>query len=1114
MANVEVEIAQKEGMLTTLKHSLTQYHKLKVENDHLLAELVTLDAEKLTLAAQLEEQERLGKNASPHTQEGKNSAQVVVRLREKLKAVEARLKIQNSEQKRAAGALKLVERSKSDVKALEASIASLKRAKADMVRKQKDAAKTYAGFMEKKQAEVHKMRRANMKDKQRTNAAKNETRKLQHAFDRKARAHQKAEEALRKNKEHLTKLLALRKRERQRQKFNSSRDGGGGGSTSASRRRSVVGGKKVAAVARAGALSPAPERGDDEPRVEVWAVEDESISSAKHLLMELVAGRVEGSRRAEREAQLQAEFSAVLDEMHTEVSNLERLRALGEALEGAEVEEGDGEGDADAAAHDYACALQDQEARLEELVLKQQMVGTQLVELGDDAGSDDGSECSEMNLVAELDGPALRSILWSVLDDYTDLAVAEADAREQLARKQAAIEAAEVRVRVVTQQAAEMRRGAAERMSLMQSEKLQFAQALCSPTAQGSDQLSALRAVNADLESRLASSEASHANLTASLEALRLEQRDLSEHASLAKACRDTWAGAAGDPGGGLAEGKEAGGKDEDGRKGHDAYRSVEGTLRDLQALWADMSTETNQRADVLRHVERSTQERATEAFEDAKQRHAEMAELFEATGVRVTLLKQMLGVCVGDNEGSNTECLSLAARLSDLEAERIELEPQVVNSLEKAAEAQRWTASIVGDVVSHAEIESTKPGLLAVLQDLVGAQIPTPDCLANLVGEENQSLAALSDLHADRLQGWAASKRVLTVMVAQMQHQMRSLVATIRTQLQDMDWEDVGSLVRLCRAEPRPATSAANFNLRAPGHAGLVAQACGVLTSAKDVDVLVHSRDFVACVRAIAALVGSRHHAHTTVASTARDVMERHMEGVLASQVEPQLVERGCGDVSLAAVELLVTSIASTLRTTEQERESAYEELMGIYRDHDHAVEGHGPHTALYEADATVFRSNFAAVKSQTEARSSASEADDGGRLPSTADALASFTGDLAGLTRLSTALGVSMESASALSAELGCIGQARALCDARSTNHGTIMKLDQDLHRYFTESTAFEEHVGSDKSRLTDRSGKGRKALGQEEKTRREVSQAAAVLDSADIASPNYCLARRLAA
>ena len=62
--------------------------------------------------------------------------------------------------------------------------------------------------------------------------------------------------------------------------------------------------------------------------------------------------------------------------------------------------------------------------------------------------------------MAELDGPALRSILWSILDDYTDLATAETDLREELARKQAAFDAAQSRVKVVTQQAAEMRRGA------------------------------------------------------------------------------------------------------------------------------------------------------------------------------------------------------------------------------------------------------------------------------------------------------------------------------------------------------------------------------------------------------------------------------------------------------------------------------------------------------------------------------------------------------------------------------------------------------------------------------------------------------------------------------
>ena len=185
--------------------------------------------------------------------------------------------------------------------------------------------------------------------------------------------------------------------------------------------------------------------------------------------------------------------------------------------------------------------------------------------------------------------------------------------------------------------------------------------------------------------------------------------------------------------------------------------------------------------------------------------------------------------------------------------------------------------------------------------------------------------------------------------------------------------------------------------------------------------------------------------------------------EGVLASRVEPQLLERGYGNASLAAIELLVTTIATTLRSTEAERDSAYEQLMAIYRDHDHTVEGHGPHTSLYEAGAKAFHASFSAVKTEAETRARvAADGHDEDEewaaadvLPASAEDIASFVASAVGLDRLATALDASMITADALSAELECIGHARALCDVRLTNHDAIIKLDQDLHRYFTEST-----------------------------------------------------------
>ena len=144
----------------------------------------------------------------------------------------------------------------------------------------------------------------------------------------------------------------------------------------------------------------------------------------------------------------------------------------------------------------------EREEALEELVVKLDLVGNALsdIHLPANEGGARDDEATELELVASMEAPALRTVLWSLLDGFAELEFQKRMREACVRRKDAEAAAAAEKHQKLEQHTADLRRGFHERLSVLHSERIEFAQAVCSPVGKKQGQLSALHAMNSDLE--------------------------------------------------------------------------------------------------------------------------------------------------------------------------------------------------------------------------------------------------------------------------------------------------------------------------------------------------------------------------------------------------------------------------------------------------------------------------------------------------------------------------------------------------------------------------------------------------------------------------------------
>jgi len=310
-----------------------------------------------------------------------------------------------------------------------------------------------------------------MKEKRLHNKLECENRKLNNMMDRKVKAHQKTEQALQRNKNHLVKLLAERKREQQRQKSNKRN-------------------KSKKNDNNNDMMVPS----DD---VEVWAKEDQKLRTSKYVLLEMLRDRVAKRERHEKEEKLQSEYDLLQKNVFEEVENLDKLKESYlisiEQQKNNNIEQPNdlvnNNDNKEDELSTYQREIIEQEERLEEFVLKLGLVGDALSDIhlpafehdGTDGTDMDDDEMKEIDMISQLDASMLRTVLWSLCDGYTDVIYENLKLNQSLEKTTAEASYGKEKILELEQDNSSLRHGFHERISILHSERIELAQAICSP---------------------------------------------------------------------------------------------------------------------------------------------------------------------------------------------------------------------------------------------------------------------------------------------------------------------------------------------------------------------------------------------------------------------------------------------------------------------------------------------------------------------------------------------------------------------------------------------------------------------------------------------------------
>uniref|UniRef100_A0A7S2WWX2 Uncharacterized protein n=1 Tax=Rhizochromulina marina TaxID=1034831 RepID=A0A7S2WWX2_9STRA len=1049
---------------------MSHYQALIHENDQLLKDLGSLEHEKHTLTAMLEE------NAKAMQQQqkggGRKSAKSTereVQLKDKLKQVEGKFKQLQAEQRRKEHAVKLVKQDSARVQQLQQSIGTLKKSKADMVRKQKDSAARFKTVMDTKNKELSDIRKRSRRDKLEASKLQHENRKLQTAVLRKAKAHQKTEEALRRNKEHLMKLLALKKRERMRQSVSKI------AKRKRRQRRETIEqqakGRAAGAPAEAAAATGAMEEADP------WAAEDEKIRGTKFCLLELVRERVQRQQRQELEEKLQSEYDTLQKQILVEVGTLNTLKD--ECLE-----EGAEEGS------DAALQVVEQEQRLEELVVKLEGVTASLADVHlpakatasrtDEDSSEDGEEeARELSLVSEMPAPALRTVLWSLLDEQTDLCVALETSRAHSKQQAMALAAAVERAHRAEQHAKDLQRHFHEKLRGAEKKRLDYAHAVCSPVKKMPGKADAMEALNAHLKEKLTEMDRAQSDLREEKDTLARRATEFQERAMVAEQALEDL----------------------------HASSEVAGLIQHLQGVWGEIGANDQGRESTLETIRAATVRQAREELDGAKRRKCALEAQCKRFEEEIYFRNLLLGNQAMDMEPP--ACRSLSERCEDLASRWRDLDGATAAAVQRIGEAQRKAEAF------HHLLEVESPSGRAD-QDMLAQtlRLPPPPTDGAAPGLEWFTAAAevlAGQVTAQRVEDMEGAARRAAVRLAELTAECDSSVLAARGHLSTMGLlEPSHSLAVENLLAQQGLTSGAGATDVLGVVQELLPTAGVVAPSSRRVELRTAAERVCQCLAAHAV-------ARSDAAKTAQKLLRDSMEAVFLRLCQKHGLPTGDeeGDENLGAVEGslaetvladLVHEIVRCLKLTKQELAETQGRLEALWET--------GRGTA---AEQEAFSRDWAGVEEKRSQLQVSQDSPAAAELAAMANVLAPRRGTMveagqpeheegasgatgalpphhAPSTEWFAALAGSLGSAAAearwLREAMECLERHRGRVHAREELEAAVLRLDQDLNDFYNKSSEFESSC-KDPTRLLDRTGKGRRVLDQEEKSRREYKR-----------------------
>lgn len=412
--HVEGQIEEQEALLLQLKESMKVYHDMKDKYEALMGEVQSLEAEKVSLARELEKvQVDPTKGCS-------------IAIKKKLEKVESSLARARSETRKHQQMYRKAEAEAQKCRVLERKISNLKQGKVALMKKQREAAARHRSFMDAKTREIHALKKKERKVGQKVSKLEAECHKYKTNLERRKQYCDKLQDKLKQTESHLMSLLSMRKRELQKRTkslapgdsllYRSRGNGGGAGGR---------GGSAMTVTS-----TTICDNGSDP-----FAERTEEVKSIKFLLEKMVSDRVVFSQNKMRYEQKVAEYSNLMKMLTVE---LQAIKAARQDTKSSMEESGDLD-------EQGIQSLRDHEHNINDLELKLDLVGAELEDLraklprgetenwnneGGDHSSEEAlgggetsgltrSEDSASRMISNLGAPTLRTILWDMLDKFT-----------------------------------------------------------------------------------------------------------------------------------------------------------------------------------------------------------------------------------------------------------------------------------------------------------------------------------------------------------------------------------------------------------------------------------------------------------------------------------------------------------------------------------------------------------------------------------------------------------------------------------------------------------------------------------------------------------------------
>ena len=428
LVDMEGEIVAQEDRLLQLRENLKVYRSMKGKYEQLMCDVHSLESEKLALAKELDQ-------AQVDPTKGCSIA-----IKKKLKKVEENLARARSESRKHQQMYRQAEQEVQKCKVLERKIQDLKHAKVNLIKKQKDDAAKHKEFTNQKTREIHALKRKERTTDKKISKMETEVHKYKSNLERSRSQCDKLSDKLKQTETHLMRLLTKRRTDIS---HNARRS-----------RQSRAHGNYLQ---------------QDIEGMDQFAPINEEMSSLKFLLEKTVADRVAFTQTKEAYTAKVIEHGELMQSLAKEAKVINTWKR--------EYENTDPN---TSVVQDVLLEIRDHEDTVQELQLKLELVENDLDQLRskfpsvqDDVSDDDTriGNGSGLKMIAKLDGPVLRTLLWNLLDSYFNVELQRRKMKDTLLRKDSTLRSFENEIMMQNEKIDALTKSLERRKNLMSSDE-------------------------------------------------------------------------------------------------------------------------------------------------------------------------------------------------------------------------------------------------------------------------------------------------------------------------------------------------------------------------------------------------------------------------------------------------------------------------------------------------------------------------------------------------------------------------------------------------------------------------------------------------------------------